>query len=136
MQHPRIVSRRCSAQISAGILYILIEVFRGFPQSSRANSRTVPQSGHNHFLTNPCQFTYHHTIWYYVFWIWKSMLNNPQKERRMICSRLYIFSPSCNFLLYYFILIFLCQYTIIAQGLLSSIGKISYSLVSRSMTSR
>jgi hypothetical protein len=107
MQHPTIVFRRCSLKISAVILSILIEFFRGFPQSSRVKSRIVPQSVHNHFPRNPCQFTYHHTIWCYVFWIWKSMLNNPQKERCMICNRLYIFSPSCNFVVLFYFNVFM-----------------------------
>jgi hypothetical protein len=49
------------AQISAGTLAILTEVFYGSPQSLLTNAGIVPQLGDDHFLPNPFQFmsSYH-----------------------------------------------------------------------------
>lgn len=69
MQHPRIVFRRCSVKISAGILSIPIEVFCVFPQSSRTNSTSIgPQS--LPYKPLPIHLSSYHLTW-------KSMLNNP-----------------------------------------------------------
>jgi hypothetical protein len=56
-------SREVPVRIWARTWAILIEVFRGVPQSLRANAEIVPRLGHNCFLPNIFQFTASVVYW-------------------------------------------------------------------------
>lgn len=78
LSHPTLIFGSCSVQSSAGRSSIVTEVFRGFPQSLKANAGLVPLLSHYCHFPNPFQVS-NFIIRPHVVSLVTASLNNQQK---------------------------------------------------------